>query len=355
MGTWKACRNLLIVRLDNMGDVIMNNAAFAALRDYFPQSTLTLLTSSMAAPITPFLSSVDHVILFDTPWMKLEDSDQPASLQQLIADIKSQQFDACIIFNVYSQSTMPAALIAYLAEIPLRAAYSRENPYHLLTHWYPDREPLFEIKHQIQRDLQLLEVIGIQPQMTRLPHLASVKNKFPFLLEDSWWDFIATPYHHVHLEVSEAKRRYPAPQARKLIQGLLAEGKKIIYTGQQRDPYLDNCIAGINDPHLLDLRGCTDIAQLLYLIEHATGVVCVNTSVMHIACAYERPLLALYADTNPQHSPWNRQHVQVLFDVPEQLRSKNQIIAFTHLHHKMPVTASDDIPTLLHQYNALFL
>lgn len=355
MEAWNACKNLLIVRLDNMGDVIMNNAALSELRDYFPESSLTLLTSSIAAPITPFLGSVDHVMLFDTPWMKLEDSDQPASLQQLIAAIKSQQFDACIIFSVYSQSSMPAALIAYLAEIPLRAGYSRENPYHLLTHWYPDPEPLFEIRHQIQRDLKLLEIIGIQPDMTRLPSLKKVGHTVPIVRNDLWADFVTAPYHLVHLEVSETKRQYPALQARELIQGLLAEGKKIIYTGQQRDPYLDNCIAGINDPHLLDLRGCTDIAQLLYLIEHATGVVCVNTSVMHIACAYERPLLALYADTNPQHSPWNRQHVQVLFDVPEQLRSKNQIIAFTHLHHKMPVTASDDVPTLLHQYNALFL
>ncbi|ERJ57289.1 glycosyltransferase family 9 protein [Sphingobacterium paucimobilis] len=354
MEAWNACKNLLIVRLDNMGDVIMNNAALSELRDYFPESSLTLLTSSMAAPITSFLGSVDHVMLFDTPWMKLEDSDQRASLQQLIAAIKSQQFDACIIFSVYSQSSMPAALIAYLAEIPLRAGYSRENPYHLLTHWYPDPEPLFEIRHQIQRDLKLLEIIGIQPDMTRLPSLKKVGHTVPIVRNDLWADFVTAPYHLVHLEVSETKRQYPALQARELIQGLLAEGKKIVYTGQQQSPYLDSCIQGISDPNLLDLRGHTDIAQLLTLIEHATGVVCVNTSVMHIACAYERPLLALYADSNPQHTPWNQQHIQIIFDVPEQFRSKNQIITYTHFRHQMPITSPSDIPTLLYQYNSLF-
>ena len=45
-----------------------------------------------------------------------------------------------MIFTVYSQSPLPSAMICYLADIPLRLAHCRENPYHLLTDWVPDPE-----------------------------------------------------------------------------------------------------------------------------------------------------------------------------------------------------------------------
>src|SRR5690606_29741612 len=71
-----------------------------------------------------------------------------------------QQFDACVVFTVYSQNPLPAAMIAYLAGIPLRLAYCRENPYGLLTDWFPDPEPLTTIHHQVERDVNLVARIG---------------------------------------------------------------------------------------------------------------------------------------------------------------------------------------------------
>jgi len=328
MKSWENCKNILLIRMDNMGDVLMSNAAFQEIRDHFSASKITLLTSSMAAPIVPFLGTIDEYIVFDSPWMKVSEADQPHSLLHLIEEVRSRQFDACILFNVYSQNIMAPALLAYLAEIPLRAGYARENPYLLLTHWYPDPEPLFEIKHQIQRDLKLLEVTGISPTLERLPTLASVTSISGLNPAAQLSDWISSDYTIVHLEVSEDKRKYPASKAQVLIANLLASDHIIVFTGKEISPYLDACIAGINDHRLIDLRGLTNIEQLLYLIAHAQGVIAVNTSIMHIACAYHRPLLALYANTNPQHSPWGRCQYQFVFDIPEDQKSQNQIIAF---------------------------
>jgi len=353
MKDWKDCKNILLVRLDNMGDVIMNNAAFRQLRQQFRDSKITLLTSSMAAPIVPFLGTVDDTLIFDSPWMKLEGSDQPGSLLNLINKIKTQQFDACILFNVYSQNIFAAALLAYLAEIPLRAGYARENPYHLLTHWYPDPEPLFEIKHQIQRDLKLLEIIGLQPDLRCLPILKTMTTLAPLDISDRPTEIPSFQYTLLHLEVSEAKRQYPVSRARQLIHNLLADGESILFTGQHKSAYLDACLTGVKDANLLDLRGHTDIAQLLYLVQHAKGVICVNTSIMHIACAYQRPTLALYANTNFQHTPWNEHCQQVLFEVPDTLQSRNQIIAFAARQPSYPAYTLPSSQELVAMYKDL--
>jgi hypothetical protein len=51
-------------------------------------------------------------------------------------------------------------MLAYLAGIPKRLAYCRENPYQLLTDWVPDQEPYTFIKHQVRRDLDLVAAVG---------------------------------------------------------------------------------------------------------------------------------------------------------------------------------------------------
>ncbi|WP_341832197.1 hypothetical protein AACH28_02955 [Sphingobacterium thalpophilum] len=109
---------MLIIRLDNMGDLIMSNAALQEIKSANGNCKITLLASEMAVPIIPYLGTVDDYIQYDAPWMKLSSHDTVASTEALIKTIKNRQFDSCIIFNVYSQNPMASIMLAYLAEIP---------------------------------------------------------------------------------------------------------------------------------------------------------------------------------------------------------------------------------------------
>ena len=64
------------------------------------------------------------------PWHKLPQNSQRE--QQMIALIRERQFDAAIIFTSFHQSSLPAAYLCYLADIPLRAAASIDGPGSLL-------------------------------------------------------------------------------------------------------------------------------------------------------------------------------------------------------------------------------
>ena len=50
------------------------------------------------------------------------------------------------------QNPLPAAFLCRLADVPRRLAYCRENPYQLLTHWAPEREPEKLLRHEVQRE-----------------------------------------------------------------------------------------------------------------------------------------------------------------------------------------------------------
>ena len=159
MDSWKTCKHILCIRADNMGDVIMSSPAFRALKDTF-DCRITLLTSSMGSLITSFIKEIDETIVFDLPWIKTNNKTASEKCFALIEKLRIYHFDAAIIFTVYSQNPLPTALLAYMANIPLRLAYCRENPYALLTDWIPDKEPYSFIQHQVERDLNLVKQIG---------------------------------------------------------------------------------------------------------------------------------------------------------------------------------------------------
>src|SRR5690606_14736882 len=152
-------RRVLCVRLDNLGDVLMSTPAMHALKHARPGRRLTLLASRGGAMLAPHLDDVEEVVAYDAPWVKGGCPDVDAD-RQLIEALREARFDAAVIFTVYSQNPLPAALICRLAGIPRVLAHCRANPYALLSDWIPGTEPAKQIRHEVQRQLDLVERVG---------------------------------------------------------------------------------------------------------------------------------------------------------------------------------------------------
>jgi ADP-heptose:LPS heptosyltransferase len=138
IAVWTRARRVLAVRLDQTGDLLMTTPALRALRAGGARQ-VTLLTSPAAAEAAALVPELDDTIVYAAPWMK---ATAPCSSSArdlaLAALLRARRFDAAVIFTVYSQNPLAAALLLYLAEIPLRLAHCHENPYQLLSDWLPD-------------------------------------------------------------------------------------------------------------------------------------------------------------------------------------------------------------------------
>src|SRR6266702_6090671 len=156
---WHSVRQLLVIRLDNLGDVLVTTPAIHAVKASLTSVKLTLLTSSIGAQVARLNPDVDDVIVYEAPWMdpwhRLPQNSKRE--QQMIAMVKERQFDGAIIFTSYHQSSLPAAYLCYLADIPLRLAASIDGPGSLLTtrHKHPER-----MMHEVERGLELVNAIG---------------------------------------------------------------------------------------------------------------------------------------------------------------------------------------------------
>ena len=57
-------------------------------------------------------------------------------------------------------------------------------------------------------------------------------------------------------------------------------------------------------------------------------MVSVNTATTHIAAAVQTPVIVLYAETNPQHTPWKVANKVFTFPVAGDLCSKNEVLRY---------------------------
>jgi len=321
-----------------MGDVIMTTPAFRALKTLNPDVRLTLLTSAIGAGIAEFIPEIDHVIPFDVPWMRTDTAS--AAVTELIERLAAEQFDAAILFTVFSQNPLPAALICYMANIPLRLGYCRENPYHLLTDWTPDSEPFTPIKHEVERQLALVSNIGAQAG-DRALRLTVPDDARASALSKAQID-PARRWLILHPGVSEGRRQYPPEQFIEAGQAL--RDKQIVVTGG--DAEIDLCERVAREVGGVSLAGKLTLGELIGLIDAAPMLITNNTGTAHIAAAVKTPVVVLYAHTNPQHTPWKTPNRVLYFDVPLSARSKNTLLEYTyHQTVRQPVIDAqpDDI------------
>jgi lipopolysaccharide heptosyltransferase II len=317
-GQWRAARNILAIRLDNMGDVLMTSPALRAIKASGRQRRVTLLTSESGAAAARHIPEVDDVIRYDAPWVKSVWQVSSIGALRCLSQITERGFDAAIIFTVYSQSALPAATLAWLGGIPLRLAHSRENPYQLLTDWVSEPEPQNEVRHEVRRQLDLVSSVGYTTTDERLSFEVDAEDRARALtkLEQAGVD-PSRRFILVHPGATAASRRYPALQfaaATKLIAA--HSGHQIVVTGAAEERQLVDTVRVHGARGSVGLCGELSLGELGAVIESAALLVANNTGPVHVAAALGTPVVDLYALTNPQHTPW-RVLSRVLFhDVP---------------------------------------
>jgi len=315
---WQAARKILCVRLDSLGDVLMSTPAMRALREGVADRKLTLLGSPSGVAAAPFIPELDDVIVYEAPWMKAHETPASAADARIAATLAARRFDAAVIFTTYTQSALPAALLCHQAGIPLRLAHCRENPYRLLSDWVPEPEPAGMVRHEVQRQLDLVRKVGCRTGDIGLSfaprpgdaEAARARLHALGILPGQRWLLL-------HPGASAASRRYPADAWAAAIR-LLARstGLPMVLTGSSAEVELVEGIRAACGVPTHSLAGRLDLGQLGALLHMAAVAVTNNTGPAHIAAAVGTPLVDLYALTNPQHTPWRVRNRVLFQDVP---------------------------------------
>jgi lipopolysaccharide heptosyltransferase II len=317
---WLGARRVLAVRLDSLGDVLMTGPALQAIADSGVR--VTLLTSPAGADAARLMPQVAETIVYEAPWMKASPlRSGPAVDRAMIGRLRRGAFDGAVIFTVSTQSPLPAALLGHLADIPLRAAHCRENPYQLLSDWVREPPPAGggEEPHEVERQLALVAALGFaRPDddriRVRIPEDA--ERQVSALLAQVELD-PARPWAILHPGASAASRRYPVERYADVGRRLIDEhGWQLLITGGPDDAAEVTELTERLDGRAASVAGRLDVAGLAALIARAPLFIGNNSGPAHLAAAVGTPAVILYALTNPQHTPWRVPARVLSHDVP---------------------------------------
>ncbi len=128
-------KKLLLIRPDHLGDVLLTTPALSLLREALPETEITALVGSWGAASLQNNPDVDKVLRCDFPGFSREPNANffapyLYALEQS-RQLRQQNYDAAIIFRY---DHWWGALLAYLADIPMRVGYNWPESRSFLTH-----------------------------------------------------------------------------------------------------------------------------------------------------------------------------------------------------------------------------
>lgn len=281
---WGRVRRVLVVRADNLGDVVLATPAVRALRRAVPHADVDLLVSPVGALVAAMVPGVRDTITVSASWQRAGGSRDGEELVreewELVERIRERRYDVMVVFTSHSQSPWPVAHVGMLAGIPVRAVHSREFGGAVATHWVTP--PPVGV-HQVDRCLHLLAALGIPSAGTEL------ELEVPDLPASG--GVVLAPGG------SCASKRYPAHKFAEVARLLAQAGHAVRVTGSPREAALvDEVVAGAAHPLVTPL-GQVGVPELAAVIAGAEVVVCNNSGCLHLADAVRTPVVCTYAGT----------------------------------------------------------
>jgi ADP-heptose:LPS heptosyltransferase len=274
-------RTVLLARLDNAGDVLLQGPLVRAVAS--SADRVVFLAGPAGAEAAHLLPGVDDVRTWACPWIL---GDPPpvdaADLAALAEQVRG--VDEALISTSFHQSPLPLALVLRTAGVPRISAISVDYPGSLL-----------DVRHQVDDDL---------PEPERALSLARAAG---FDLPDGDDGRLAVrrplpPAEHspgyvvLHPGASVPARAWPAERCAEAVEALADAGHRVLVTGGPAERELTAFVAGRRG---VDLGGATTLAQMAALLDGAAAVVVGNTGPAHLAAAVGTPVVSLFSPVVP--------------------------------------------------------
>ena len=117
-------RRILVRSTNWVGDAVMSLPALEALRRRFPRAEIVVLSKPWITEVYWNHPAVNRQIIYK-PYGEHRG---PLGFAKLIRELRAEHFDAAVLF----QNAFQAALIAWLARVPLRIGYACDGRSFLL-------------------------------------------------------------------------------------------------------------------------------------------------------------------------------------------------------------------------------
>jgi len=294
--TGKEIRRVVVRGTNWVGDAVMTVPALRALRRVLPEAKITLVIRPGVRGLFADADFVDELLVYDRRNI--------FSVFGQVRDWKKANFDLALLF----QNAFEAALIPFLAGVPLRLGYASESRQALLTHplalpdWRSSRHEVFYYLYLVTALEQLLyntsSICEADPD-TSLELSTARRQEAAQLLQAHGLNTERSIVAICPGSINSRAKRWPAESFAKLADKLLNERRQVVFVGSKAEEDVSREVTSKMRQKPVVLTGKTTIDQVTSILGLVDLLVTNDTGPAHIAAALGRPTLVIFGPTNP--------------------------------------------------------
>lgn len=288
---------ILVISPNWIGDAVMAQPLLQRLQKRYPEHPIDVLAPTWVAPVWRAMREVDTVL--ESPFK--HGALQLRERREFARQLRQRGYAAAYVLP----NTLKFALIPWLAKIPRRIGYRGEMRYGLLNVMHRDDRATPRPMVSFYAALADSPMPYVPPP-SALPRPAlsvSAQQMTQALSQTGLQIYRSLIVFAPGAEFGSAKR-WPTSHFAQLATMILQShpDAQVVLLGSGKDKEVCAEIVALA-PEVRNLAGVTSLDQAIALIAKADAVVSNDSGLLHIASALNRPIVAIYGPTDPDHAP----------------------------------------------------
>jgi heptosyltransferase II len=288
----------IMVRATNwLGDAVMSLPAIRAIGEVFPRAQVAVVARPAVADLYGREPSIHRIIIYNGRGF--------AALRKFALDLRRERFDCAVLL----QNAFEAALMAWMAQVPVRIGYDRDARGWLLSQAIPVPEPGDIPRHQRFYYLELLRRAGLidGPQYARaaIPEIRLAGTDAAAAAGARHLAEIGIAREVIGISPGAAyggaKRWLPERFAESAarVSKRLSSGA-LVFGSAAEQALCDEVAAGIRNAGVAvrNLAGATNLREFIDLAAACRFFLTNDSGAMHIASALDVPTVAVFGATD---------------------------------------------------------
>lgn len=285
---------ILVVGPAWVGDMVLAQSLFIALKDRLPDCELDVLAPAWSLPLLERMPEVRRAVTQEVGHGRLG----LLSRYRLGRELRSQRYDWAIVLP----RSFKSAIVPWVARIPKRTGYRGEMRYGVLNDPRPLRES--ELPQMAQRYVMLgLPAGAPMPPPVPRPKLTVRPENRRQLLDRLGLTLDRPVVAFMPGAAYGPAKRWPAEYFSELAKAWIGKGCRVWIFGSRDDAEVGERIRAGAGEGVHDLCGATRLEDVIDLLPLATCVLTNDSGLMHVAAAVSSRIFAIYGSSSPRYTP----------------------------------------------------
>lgn len=295
----EAVQRILLIRTAYIGDVIMTLPMLKPLKEFFPQASITVLTSQSARQILLHNPCVEDILVYDPFWFYHEPS---SSYIRFFQELRQRRFDLVIEARADIRDIL---LLALPARSNLKLSYAVGGGASVLSHVAPYEG----LKHKVEYHLDLIKFLGCKTtDVDWNIYLTEYEREQTDILLSTHG--VHPPFICVHPGGRLPLKRWPIQRYAGLCDLVMdCCNIPVVLLAAKSEMNLVEEISRRMRHHPISLAGKINLRQLSGIISKSSFMICNDSAPMHIAAALKTPVIAIFGPSDSvETGPWGKEH-----------------------------------------------